>query len=29
MARRMVSLTLDNIDDLPVRCRSCVFWELD
>lgn len=29
MARRMVSLTLDNIDDLPVRCRDCVFWELD
>jgi GNAT superfamily N-acetyltransferase len=29
MARRMVSLTLDNIDDLPSRCRSCVFWELD
>jgi GNAT superfamily N-acetyltransferase len=29
MARRMVGLTLDNIDDLPVRCRNCVFWELD
>ena len=29
MARRMVSLTLDNIDDLPSRCRNCVFWELD
>jgi GNAT superfamily N-acetyltransferase len=29
MSRRMVSLTLDNIDDLPVRCRHCVFWELD
>ena len=29
MARRMVGLTLDNIDDLPVRCRDCVFWELD
>jgi hypothetical protein len=29
MSRRMVSLTLDNIDDLPVRCRNCVFWELD
>jgi GNAT superfamily N-acetyltransferase len=29
MARRMVSLTLDNIDDLPLRCRNCVFWELD
>ncbi|MGH3355734.1 MAG: GNAT family N-acetyltransferase [Nocardioidaceae bacterium] len=29
MARRMVSLTLDNIDDLALRCRTCVFWELD
>lgn len=29
MARRMVGLTLDNIDDLPTRCRNCVFWELD
>jgi GNAT superfamily N-acetyltransferase len=29
MSRRMVGLTLDNIDDLPVRCRNCVFWELD
>lgn len=29
MARRMVSLTLDNIDDLPVACRRCVYWELD
>jgi GNAT superfamily N-acetyltransferase len=29
MARRMVNLTLDNIDDLPPRCRGCVFWELD
>jgi GNAT superfamily N-acetyltransferase len=29
MSRRMVSLTLDNIDDLPLRCRNCVFWELD
>jgi len=25
----MVNVTLDNLDDLPVRCRSCVFWELD
>lgn len=25
----MVSVTLDNLDDLPRRCRRCVFWELD
>jgi hypothetical protein len=29
LSRRMVNLTLDNLDDLPRRCRSCVFWELD
>lgn len=29
MSRRLVNVTLDNLDDLPVRCRSCVFWELD
>lgn len=29
MARRVVNVTLDNLDDLPVRCRRCVFWELD
>src|SRR5579864_3863969 len=29
MARRLVSITLDNLDDLPRRCRRCVFWELD
>lgn len=29
MSRRVVNVTLDNLDDLPVRCRSCVFWELD
>jgi hypothetical protein len=28
MARRLVSLTLDNVDDLPSPCRSCAFWEL-
>jgi ribosomal protein S18 acetylase RimI-like enzyme len=22
------NITLDNIDDLPKRCRRCVFWEL-
>src|ERR1700710_563802 len=29
MTRRLVNVTLDNLDDLPVRCRRCVFWELD
>ena len=29
MARRLASLTLDNLDDLPPRCRGCVYWELD
>ena len=29
MTRRAVNITLDNLDDLPGRCRSCVFWELD
>ena len=29
MARRVASVTLDNLDDLPRRCRKCVFWELD
>ncbi len=29
MSRRLVNITLDNLDDLPSRCRSCVFWELD
>ena len=29
MTRRLVSITLDNLDDLPGRCRACVFWELD
>ncbi len=24
-----MNITLDNLDDLPGRCRSCVFWELD
>ena len=27
--RRLVSITLDNLRDLPPRCRGCVFWELD
>lgn len=29
MSRRLVNVTLDNLSDLPIRCRSCVFWELD
>ena len=29
MSRRVVNITLDNLDDLPGRCRTCVFWELD
>lgn len=29
MSRRCVSLTLDNLADLPSRCRTCVYWELD
>lgn len=29
MGRRLDPLTLDNLSDLPKRCRSCVFWELD
>ena len=29
MSRRLVNITLDNLDDLPTKCRACVFWELD
>jgi GNAT superfamily N-acetyltransferase len=29
LSRRLVNVTLDNLDDLPRRCRQCVFWELD
>ncbi|MGH3656447.1 MAG: GNAT family N-acetyltransferase [Micromonosporaceae bacterium] len=29
MSRRLVNLTLDTLEDLPGRCRRCVFWELD
>ncbi|MGH3748979.1 MAG: GNAT family N-acetyltransferase [Micromonosporaceae bacterium] len=29
MSRRLVNLTLDTLEDLPHRCRRCVFWELD
>ena len=28
MSWHMAPLTLDNLGDLPKRCRSCVFWEL-
>ncbi len=27
MPRRIVSLTLDNVELLPAPCRACVFWE--
>ena len=29
MTRKLERLTLDTLTDLPVGCRSCVFWELD
>jgi len=29
VSRRLAAITLDNLDDLPRRCRHCVFWELD
>ncbi|HEX5597381.1 MAG TPA: GNAT family N-acetyltransferase [Micromonosporaceae bacterium] len=29
MSRRLVSLTLDTLEDLPRSCRQCVYWELD
>lgn len=29
MSRSVTSLTLDTLGDLPVRCRQCVFWELE
>ncbi|MEV0582517.1 GNAT family N-acetyltransferase [Nonomuraea sp. NPDC050310] len=29
MSRRLANITLDNLGDLPRRCRACVFWELD
>jgi GNAT superfamily N-acetyltransferase len=29
MSRRVAALTLDNLGDLPSRCRTCVAWELD
>jgi GNAT superfamily N-acetyltransferase len=29
VSRRLVNITLDNLGDLPMHCRACVFWELD
>jgi GNAT superfamily N-acetyltransferase len=29
VSRRLDNLTLDNLDDLPERCRRCIVWELD
>ena len=29
IARRIAPLNLDTLQDLPVPCRTCVFWELD
>lgn len=29
MSRKIVRLTLDNMEALPDPCRSCMFWELD
>lgn len=28
MSRRVVGVTLDNLEDLPKHCRGCVFWEV-
>jgi GNAT superfamily N-acetyltransferase len=28
VARKVVALNLDTLDQLPVPCRRCVFWEL-
>jgi GNAT superfamily N-acetyltransferase len=28
VSRRIGELTLETLRDLPLRCRSCVFWEL-
>lgn len=27
MKRRIVAISLDNLSDLPSRCRSCLYWE--
>ncbi|TCP57431.1 acetyltransferase (GNAT) family protein [Tamaricihabitans halophyticus] len=28
MSRRVVGITLDNLEELPRHCRQCVYWEL-
>lgn len=28
VSRRIVPLTLDNLDEIPDSCRTCLFWEL-
>lgn len=28
MSRKIVSVTLDNADELPLPCRTCTLWEL-
>lgn len=28
MSRRVIGVTLDNLEDLPKHSRACVFWEL-
>ena len=28
VSRECVGVTLDNVDELPARCRRCVYWEL-
>lgn len=28
VSRRVASLTLDTLEDMPEPCRACVFWEL-
>ncbi|MDQ3579650.1 MAG: GNAT family N-acetyltransferase, partial [Actinomycetota bacterium] len=28
MSRRIVGVTLDNLEHLPKHCRGCVYWEL-
>lgn len=28
MSRRIVSVTLDNLEQLPQQCRRCVYWEV-
>ncbi|MBA2307868.1 MAG: GNAT family N-acetyltransferase [Pseudonocardiales bacterium] len=28
MSRHVGGVTLDNLDDLPKKCRRCVYWEL-